>query len=856
MMSRLSSFLAVLCVVAWPGASEFVWEPVPIRSIAEKELGLPGGEGHQHMRGMDRPAADPDRVYVAIDTAGTWRSDDGGRSWHKNTDEGLYSGQLEALAADPDRPDRLLVIAASPSGWQGFMSQHDGVYLSEDAGRSWRRVLQTPVHREHLPYQRIYRRSIVFGPADESGERAVFAGIDGGTIFRSIDGGLAWRPWADAESVGVRRTWYQLVAVHDDKGRVVVLTGSNDGLHRYHDANGDGKITPDEVDELPVPDPYPAAIDKWGKDYGTGVSSVLVHPDRPQDIVAVRRNGLTYRTTTGGRTPDAWQRIVAVKENDRPDSLEGSFRGNPAGTAMLGFQDPYRPDHRWLMTVSTVYRAEWEGDRMRWKGDPRGDVETEPYLLEPITRHFRNNHSAILFSPNERDDLVAYKYIPWRHDPATDRWVYGNDGFTGFAWTQQPTGARWIPPDFYDAWGGRPGVVFFCNDIGPVVSRDGLASFTMTGGDVFDASGKGYPGTAWSTSTAGDIDPADPDHLIAFFGRVGGGSFSLTRSLDGGRSWSIHPEPDRKTRFNAVNFRHVKFAHFLGDHPATDGLVAGAASIMTTDARAETPIWERVRFEQTLPGGASLSKIPSPDTLGTQGDPGYVIGTGHVSFDGQTTLPTLWAYNTTGGQHVAIGLPNTDASADEQPYRWSLVYDDWRHALKGAADGVVVLAADPHEPNAVYFALFRDVDRDDHQKESAPSDKFDDNEVWIARLHAEDPTVTHNFASPAVTKRRLAGGGGEDVIDVPPGRFQSIRAIAADPDRAGVVYFSTIADGVSNVYQAVFPVDRSDNQVEVNDVSGDLGREGIGALSIRPDTGDLYIGSHFGTWRLSADQLP
>lgn len=92
-----------IVVVSLARASDPVWEPVPIRSAAEKQLGLRGGEGRQPMRGMDRPASVPSRVYVAIDTAGAWRSEDGGRSRLKSTDDGLDSGQLEAFVADPDR---------------------------------------------------------------------------------------------------------------------------------------------------------------------------------------------------------------------------------------------------------------------------------------------------------------------------------------------------------------------------------------------------------------------------------------------------------------------------------------------------------------------------------------------------------------------------------------------------------------------------------------------------------------------------------------------------------------------------------------------------------------------------------
>lgn len=80
---------------------------------------------------------DPDRLAVAISSAGVWLSDDRGRSWRRGN-RGLVARYLpEEARADttslcvhrieraPRRPERM------------FIQFHGGVYRSDDAGQSW-----------------------------------------------------------------------------------------------------------------------------------------------------------------------------------------------------------------------------------------------------------------------------------------------------------------------------------------------------------------------------------------------------------------------------------------------------------------------------------------------------------------------------------------------------------------------------------------------------------------------------------------------------------------------------------------------------------------------------------------------
>jgi photosystem II stability/assembly factor-like uncharacterized protein len=80
---------------------------------------------------------EPDRLAVAVSSAGVWLTDDGGRSWRQGNGglvarylpeearEGATSLCVHHIERAPMRPERL------------FMQFHGGVYRSDDAGETW-----------------------------------------------------------------------------------------------------------------------------------------------------------------------------------------------------------------------------------------------------------------------------------------------------------------------------------------------------------------------------------------------------------------------------------------------------------------------------------------------------------------------------------------------------------------------------------------------------------------------------------------------------------------------------------------------------------------------------------------------
>jgi len=163
------------------------------------------GSGHTHWYGT--PAAegdfapgihsievdprDPDRVLIAISTAGVLESSDGGKSW-RSRNQGMLMDYLPDPAAEWGHdPHSIQISSGDPDCiWQ---QNHCGVFFTSDGAETWNKVSK--------PDQGIH-----FGfpvAADEEDGRTAFLvpgrsdmqrmAVDGGLfVARTTDGGESW----------------------------------------------------------------------------------------------------------------------------------------------------------------------------------------------------------------------------------------------------------------------------------------------------------------------------------------------------------------------------------------------------------------------------------------------------------------------------------------------------------------------------------------------------------------------------------------------------------------------------------------------------------------------------------------
>jgi photosystem II stability/assembly factor-like uncharacterized protein len=125
---------------------------------------------------FDREAANSNAPADVPGGVGILKSTDGGRTWQVlNQANGLRNLYIGSLFMHPTNPDILLAGAGNNA-----YRASSGVYLSTDAGQTWRQVLETGSSPT---------TSVEFSSSDP---RVAYAGT-ASAVYRSEDGGRTWR---------------------------------------------------------------------------------------------------------------------------------------------------------------------------------------------------------------------------------------------------------------------------------------------------------------------------------------------------------------------------------------------------------------------------------------------------------------------------------------------------------------------------------------------------------------------------------------------------------------------------------------------------------------------------------------
>jgi len=173
------------------------WEPN--RALLEhptRDRWQPGAGG-MCLHSIQLDPDDPERLYIGISAAGTFRTDDGGESW-KPVNKNVLAGfnEEDKYPEVGNCVHKLLVHPASPERlWQ---QNHCGVYRSDDRGDNWERLDENGLPSE-------FGFPIMLDPSDPDvayvipEDGAEFRATAGGRlgVYKTTDAGASWQLHAD-----------------------------------------------------------------------------------------------------------------------------------------------------------------------------------------------------------------------------------------------------------------------------------------------------------------------------------------------------------------------------------------------------------------------------------------------------------------------------------------------------------------------------------------------------------------------------------------------------------------------------------------------------------------------------------
>ncbi|MFP5287978.1 MAG: WD40/YVTN/BNR-like repeat-containing protein, partial [Thermoanaerobaculia bacterium] len=138
---------------------------------------------------IESTAANPELIYVGAATGGVWKSVDGGLSWEPVFDDQPVAS-IGAVALDPGNPD-VVWVGTGEGNVRNSVSVGNGIYRSNDGGRTWRHLGLDKTERIHRVIVDPRDSRVVYAAAlgqawGENPERGVFKTTDGGRTWRRV----------------------------------------------------------------------------------------------------------------------------------------------------------------------------------------------------------------------------------------------------------------------------------------------------------------------------------------------------------------------------------------------------------------------------------------------------------------------------------------------------------------------------------------------------------------------------------------------------------------------------------------------------------------------------------------------
>jgi photosystem II stability/assembly factor-like uncharacterized protein len=630
--------------------------------------------------------SDRSHYFAAAASGGVWKTTNAGTTWTPVFD-GEHSYSIGAIVLDPKNP-AVVWVGTGENNSQRSVSYGDGVYRSDDAGKSWANVGLK--HSEHIGRIAIDPKHTDTVYVAAQGPLWAPGGDRG--LFKTTDGGKTWKNILSiSENTGItdvaldpRDPDVIFAAAYQRRRHVYTLLdgGPESALYKSTDAGATWKKL---KSGLPNED--------LGR-IGIAISPV------DQDVVyatieAANKKGGIFRSTDAGAT---WE-----KRNDFD-----------AGAMYYGqvIADPKSLDRIYVMNVFIMVSDDG-GKTLRRLGEKSKHVDNHALWIDPNnTNYYLVGCDGGIYESFDRAETWAFKAnlpVAQFYDVAVDYAkpfynVYGGtqDNFSLGGPSRTASASGITNADWFVTQGGDgfksvvdpedPNTIYAELQYGELIRFDKRTGERM---GIRPAEGKGAPPLRWNWDSPVIISPHQ--HTRLYFA-----ANKLFRSDDRGNSWrAISPDLTRQIDVNKLPV--------MGKIWGPDAVAKGQSTSFygNITALAESPAKEGLIYagsddgliQVTDNGGAAWRKI---DKFPGVPESTYVTRIMPSAHDASTVYAAF--DNHKNGDFAPYLIKSTDAGKTWTSLKANLPENG----------PVLALAEDPADPNLVFagteFGLFFTVD--------------------------------------------------------------------------------------------------------------------------------------------------